>query len=171
MTGNVIFLTRQSIDKGFNYHYILGKIIAKFTRDKGQSLDDTYVHTAIMYKRNDGELMVRDMASKGDEHIPFVEYHDLYRDRITVVNPKFKLSEFKSSEFNESCANLHVTYDYKNLLIYQLMKSVWDKVKYKKTFYQRICSEDVARQLNILIGDKLKNPESITPNELYKLIN
>jgi len=169
MQGKVIFTTKKRrITKVFDYHYLLGNIIALATRTKGQKLKEVKVHAALVYE-DGNKVMVRSMESRGELHIKFTKYIQDNRDNITIVKCPIKASKDKIIKFNKSCKELHVKYDYRNLLVFQAIYSLYKKLIFKDTYYKRICSEDVVRQLSIL-GYEIDDPESMTPNKLYNLL-
>lgn len=166
-TGSIIFLTKR--DFSFSYRWLLSYLIAFFSKNKKQKLSEVKVHAAIIYEYK-GNLCVRDIDKFGDEHISLYKYIDMYKNRIEIYEYPYNISTKLIEVFNHSCKTTKIVYDYKNLLIFQLIKSIFNIFVGRNTSIMRTCSEDTARQFNIL-KHIFELPEQITPNELFSKVN
>jgi hypothetical protein len=167
--GNIVFLTKRKIKNILDYRGIISYLISLFSNKSFNNLDVIKSHCAIIYSYND-VFMVRDMDMIGTVNYTLEEYLIKYGDRnpVIIINP-FCTCNGTKEEFNNSCRELKINYDYNNLLFYQIIKSIFRIFVGKDTITKRICSEDVMRQFNI-IQKVFNNPEELNPNELYNKI-
>ena len=89
------------------------------------------------------------MEKNGDKHYSISKYISIYGDRMEVVKMPFSYPKGNIIEFNVSCKNLRVKYDYSNTFFFQVLKAVFKKMIFDKTRFKRMCAEDVQRQFNI----------------------
>ena len=125
-----------------------------------------YTHTAVTFLKND-KLYVREMKAYGVVFTYFPNYLKKHEGRcIVALNLRFGNEE----KYNKYCNENFVKYDYKNLLIWQPIKFLFSIFVGKDTPKARICSEDSARCVNVFCNI-IENPEKISPNELFKILN
>ena len=167
--GNIIFLTRRKIKNILDYRGIISYLISLFSKTYNSTIDTTKTHCAIIYTYND-KFMVRDMDMTGTVNYTLEEYLEVNKDRgIVIIDNPFCTCNGTKDDFNRSCRELKINYDYNNLLFFQIIKSIFRIFVGKDTVTKRICAEDVMRQFNI-IQKVFTKPEEWNPNELYNKI-
>ena len=161
--GSIIFLSRR---KGISFRAFVSYLIACFSTKNREEVDRVPVHTAIVFRWR-GELHVRDMDYNGNNFLPLEEYRKKYAGRGRVkINPY----DADVMVFNLNCRYNHAEYDFLNLLLFQVVKSIFGVFIGKNTIRYRICSEDCARMFN-KIKPIFRNPEALTPTNLDEMIS
>ena len=154
------FLTRRKYTGIKTLHrFILSYLIYK--------IQGILVHTYIVFLK-DGIEYVREMEYNGVRIITYEEYKKLYGDRIIYeINlPNNKYIEI----FDNYCYTNKVNYDFISLFITFPIKFLFHLTISKNTNYQRSCSEDSSRCINILLYKIIKDPENTSPVKLYKIL-
>ena len=155
MTGIVILLTAKKVKLNRPNTWI-SKLI--------ELIQGKYTHSAIIYKQCDG-YYVRDVDGKGVHRTKLCDYILKYKDRIKDNFYRVKNIQYKYPiKLNDYCIKDNSKYDFKNLILFQLLLSITGKYFGKKTKYEHTCSEDTARCINQYVGFELfENPDSIYP--------
>lgn len=132
-------------------------------------LQGKYVHTFLLFKNN-SKIFVREMDRQGVMFTSWEDYNKFYKNRITILNiPIHSIDHY--FDYNYWCLSDKSKYEYRNLLIWQLIYKLTGKWIGKSTNYRRICSEDSARGINIAFPRLIKEPDKISPNDLYDILN
>ena len=160
--GDIILLTKRKFSFIKIHRYLLSLFIRIFT--------GKYTHSAITFKKEDGQMYIREMDYKGSEiNTTLDEYINLYRDRIYVMKVWLPFNNEEKIKLRNAATNLNVKYEFIGL-VWQLYKSITGKFIGRKTLLKRVCSEDTARVYNN-VRFYFEKPYEKTPMDLSENIN
>jgi hypothetical protein len=161
MIIKVGFLTARKFSLKELHWYILGKLI--------ELIQGKYVHTFVIYIDSCWGSTVREMSGLGVKKTDWSTYFKKYYNRLEIVDIETD-SIFSYRDFTDFCKNSKAKYEYKNLIIWQLVHKVTGKWFGKDTSYRRICSEDSARAINKAVIGLVQYPDKVSPTELYDIV-
>lgn len=167
--GDIIFLTKRDWEwyKFWDLRGILSNLISYFSKSE-------IVHSAIIYRKVGCTecLRVAEMEKNGKITWKLEDYINKYKKRAIVAYNPIIIIGNGLEDYNNQMHSSVIKYDYFNLFVVQLIKSLFKQSIGKETKHKNICSEFVARSYNLLVGKKyFKNSEWINPSELYEYIN
>lgn len=140
---------------------LIGRLIGLFTKNKSHSFN---------LVREYGELYTYEMKGFGVFRTLYKDWHGKHSDWV-LLSPKRPYNETQKNKaiaFNSTIYQQHFTYDVSSLLkhAYKIASNSYPLEKRKDRAL--ICSELSALMANYCQPYTFKEPESVTPLDLYK---